>query len=169
MKIEIKREHLVNHLSKGEVNFIFEKLDGTLRNSRGTTSSDIIGEVKEAKSKSTSIPYFDTDKYQWRSIAEGQKMYLETEWLRDIYSCPSLTDGEILFMLSEKEYLDKDSWYIKLVNLIKEAPQTELINFTEGYRDLLTSIWQWKNDNYYKEDIEKKWNKLESIITGTYN
>lgn len=168
MKIEIKPEHLANHLQKGEVEFTFEKLDGTLRPSVGTTSSDIIGEVKESKQTHTNLPYFDTVKNQWRSIAEGQKIYLDTEWLRDIYSCPQLSDGEILFMLCEREYIKEDNWFHKLVELIKSAPQTEIINFRLGYRDLSSTIWKWKTEDTYKEELEKNWILVESIITGNY-
>ena len=169
MKIEIKPEHLANHLSKGEVEFTFEKLDGTLRESVGTTSAEIIGVVKvKPKREVTSIPYFDIEKNQWRSVAEGQKIYIDTEWIRDVYSCPQLSDGEILFMLCENEYIPEDNWFYKLVNIIKEAPQTEIVNFRLGYRELSSTIWKWKTEESYKEELEKSWILVESIITGTY-
>lgn len=168
MRLEIMPEDLLSHLSKGEVIFHFEKLDGTLRASIGTTSPKILGEVSESKNPTSAIRYFDIEKNQWRSIAEGQRIYLDTEWIREIFSCPQLTDGEMLLMFYEKDMLDEDSWFYKLVTLIKEAPQTEILNLRNGYKDISTAIWKYMKEEDYRTHLEKNWEILLKLIKGEY-
>lgn len=165
MKIRIEPEFLTSHLQKGEVSFLFEKLDGTLRESKGTTSPHILGEVKKGNPPGDALPFFDLDKNQWRSVAQGQKMYFETEWLREIYGCPQLTDEEILFMGSERGYL-KDEWYSLLIEVIKNAPDSEMLNFRMCYQDLSSTIWKWQTDPSYHDHLESQWEKMEKIIRG---
>lgn len=60
-------------LRKGEVNFSYKKIDGTIREARGTLDFNMIPEEShpigtgKATSDST-ISYFDLDKNAWRSL-----------------------------------------------------------------------------------------------------
>lgn len=75
----MKLEELKKALREGEVSFKFKKKDGTIREARGTTNSDLIphkeekeDEVGSPKRKHTPNPnvtcYFDLDKMLWRSF-----------------------------------------------------------------------------------------------------
>lgn len=71
-KKKISRKKLEERLSKGEVNFSYEKLDGTIRNVRGTTNVEMIPEEWKPSGGSlshTGTAYFDLDIQEWRSIA----------------------------------------------------------------------------------------------------
>lgn len=67
-------------LINGEVEFSFTKKDGTVRNTIGTTSFELIPEEHQPKTKLTSeeiqesttkpvIRYYDLDKCGWRSCS----------------------------------------------------------------------------------------------------
>jgi len=64
-------------LRKKEMNFEYEKLDGTLRKARGTLKSELIPENMQPKDSSTyqatNLRYFDLDKNAWRSISNEVK------------------------------------------------------------------------------------------------
>lgn len=60
-------------LRKGEVNFSYKKIDGTIREARGTLDFNMIPEeshpIGTGKATSDSlISYFDLDKNAWRSL-----------------------------------------------------------------------------------------------------
>ena len=68
-----------NALREGEVNFVFKKKDGTIREARGTLKPELIlkNEVKESDEEKPKkkriitedvICYFDLDKSAWRSF-----------------------------------------------------------------------------------------------------
>lgn len=71
-KKKISRKKLEEKLSKGEVNFSYEKLDGSTRKVRGTTNVELIPEEWRPTGGSlshTGTAYFDLDLQEWRSIS----------------------------------------------------------------------------------------------------
>lgn len=71
-KKKITRKKLEEQLTQGEVKFSYEKLDGSIREVRGTTSSELIPEEWRPTGGSLAhdgTAYFDLDIQQWRSIS----------------------------------------------------------------------------------------------------
>lgn len=71
-KRSITRKKLEEHLTQGEVKFSYEKLDGSVREVRGTTSVELIPEEWKPSGGSlahSGTAYFDLDIQQWRSIS----------------------------------------------------------------------------------------------------
>jgi len=71
---KVKRSILEQRLSKGEVRFEFEKVDGSKRVAYGTTRLDLIPEElhpKGGNKEHLGTPYFDLEIGEWRSIAEA--------------------------------------------------------------------------------------------------
>jgi hypothetical protein len=71
-KRKISRKRLEERLTKGEVSFSYEKIDGTIKNVRGTTNVDLIPEEWRPTGGSlshTGTAYFDLDIQEWRSIS----------------------------------------------------------------------------------------------------
>ena len=72
--ISVNIDELGFLLRKGEVQFTFEKKDGTKRDAKGTLREDLIPEdMKPLESymnpKATNPKYFDLDKNAWRSMS----------------------------------------------------------------------------------------------------
>ncbi len=85
----MKLETLKCLLSEGEVSFKFKKKDGSIREARGTTCSNLIpkeepkeGEELKPKKKVVLSPnvtrYYDLDKNQWRSFSNDSLIVDET-------------------------------------------------------------------------------------------
>lgn len=60
-------------LHKGEVNFSYKKIDGTIREARGTLDFNMIPEESHPTgtgkvTSDSTISYFDLDKNAWRSL-----------------------------------------------------------------------------------------------------
>lgn len=71
-KRKISRKKLEEKLLKGEVKFSYEKLDGSIREVRGTTNVEMIPEEWRPTGGSLAhdgTAYFDLDIQEWRSIA----------------------------------------------------------------------------------------------------
>lgn len=71
-KRKISRKKLEERLSKGEVSFSYEKIDGTVKTVRGTTNVELIPEEWRPTGGSLShagTAYFDLDIQEWRSIS----------------------------------------------------------------------------------------------------
>jgi len=71
-KKSISRKRLEERLTQGEVKFSYEKLDGSVREVRGTTSVELIPEEWKPSGGSlahSGTAYFDLDIQQWRSIS----------------------------------------------------------------------------------------------------
>jgi len=71
---KISRKKLEERLTLGEVRFSYEKLDGSVREVRGTTSVERIPEEWRPTGGSlahSGTAYFDLDIEQWRSISSS--------------------------------------------------------------------------------------------------
>ena len=71
-KRKISRKKLEERLTKGEVNFSYEKIDGSTRKARGTTNVDLIPEEWRPTGGSLAhdgTAYFDLDIQEWRSVS----------------------------------------------------------------------------------------------------
>ena len=71
-KRKLSRKRLEERLSKGEVKFSYEKLDGSIREVRGTTNVEMIPDGWKPSGGSLShdgTAYFDLDIQEWRSIS----------------------------------------------------------------------------------------------------
>jgi hypothetical protein len=71
-KKSISRKRLEERLTQGEVKFSYEKLDGSVREVRGTTNVELIPEEWRPSGGSlahSGTAYFDLDIEQWRSIS----------------------------------------------------------------------------------------------------
>jgi hypothetical protein len=71
---KISRKKLEERLTLGEVRFSYEKLDGSVREVRGTTSVELIPEEWRPTGGSlahSGTAYFDLDIEQWRSISSS--------------------------------------------------------------------------------------------------
>lgn len=71
-KKSISRKKLEERLTQGEVKFSYEKLDGSVREVRGTTNVELIPEEWRPSGGSlahSGTAYFDLDIEQWRSIS----------------------------------------------------------------------------------------------------
>lgn len=68
-----------NLLNEGELSFSFEKVNGELREARGTTNTNKIPAINLSQGGETpgeKIPYFDLDKGAWRSVAINQDIFV---------------------------------------------------------------------------------------------
>lgn len=73
-KRKISRKKLEEHLMRGEVKFSYSKLDGTVREARGTTNLELVPEEWKPTGGTlahTGTAYFDLDIQEWRSIASS--------------------------------------------------------------------------------------------------
>lgn len=71
-KRKISRKKLEEKLLKGEVKFSYEKLDGSVREVRGTTNVEMIPEEWKPTGGTlahSGTAYFDLDIQEWRSIS----------------------------------------------------------------------------------------------------
>ncbi len=71
-KKSISRKRLEERLTQGEVKFSYEKLDGSVREVRGTTNVELIPEEWRPSGGTlahSGTSYFDLDIEQWRSIS----------------------------------------------------------------------------------------------------
>jgi len=71
-KRKVTRKKLEEKLTKGEVKFSYEKLDGSIREVRGTTNVEMIPEEWRPTGGSLAhggTAYFDLDIQEWRSIS----------------------------------------------------------------------------------------------------
>ena len=71
-KRKVSRKKLEEKLSKGEVKFSYEKMDGSIRDVRGTTNSEMIPEEWRPSGGTLAhegTAYFDLDIQEWRSIS----------------------------------------------------------------------------------------------------
>jgi len=69
---KISRKKLEEKLLKGEVKFSYEKLDGSVREVRGTTNLEMVPEEWRPTGGSLAhdgTAYFDLDIQEWRSIS----------------------------------------------------------------------------------------------------
>lgn len=71
-KKSISRKRLEERLTQGEVKFSYEKLDGSVREVRGTTNVELIPDEFRPSGGTlahTGTAYFDLDIEKWRSIS----------------------------------------------------------------------------------------------------
>jgi hypothetical protein len=71
-------EALKAKLKSGPVKFAFRKKDGSLRLAYGTLDLSKIPATQQPKGNQASekiLPFYDLDKFEWRSIQIGQLIY----------------------------------------------------------------------------------------------
>ena len=72
-------EDLKNRLKSGPVNFAFRKKDGSLRLAYGTLDMTKIPDDQHPKSGNEAspkiLPFYDLEKFAWRSIQIGQLVF----------------------------------------------------------------------------------------------
>jgi hypothetical protein len=168
--INIKAENLKRKLEKGEVKFSYVKVDGTLREARGTTKMEMIPDDLCDPSKVDSIlhpkdhevkcvAYFDLDKNDWRSIAEGQEISMDAEDLMSPYDKPNLTEDEITLMLYIYGSL-KDKWLSSLIELIMTATPQQAAELSLSFKSLVRVCRKYESDYEYSETLRRNWYKL---------
>lgn len=158
--IKIKPDGLKNKLVRGEVTFTFTKVDGTLREARGTTKLDDIPDNLHPKNPvGKYVAYFDTDKKEWRSVAEGQGITMTIENLMFTYGQADLTEEEISLMLYVNDDL-QDKWTSSLIGLIMTASDQQSSDLSLGFENLVRATRKYVDDQDYAEDLRQKWNKL---------
>lgn len=159
-QISIKAEGLKKKLEKGEVKFTYVKVDGTLREARGTTKMEMIPEDLHPKNPSGKyVAYFDLDKNEWRSIAEGQEITMTAEDLMSPYEKPNLSDEEITLMLYMYGGL-KDNWTSRLIDLAVTATPQQAAELSLSFRSLIRVCREYGTDSEYSEMLRQKWYKL---------
>lgn len=77
---QIEIQDLQVELENRIVKFVYEKLDGTLRDAIGTRSLEHIPTQCHPKGcgvpKTKSLPYYDIEKEAWRSMSAATKTYI---------------------------------------------------------------------------------------------
>ncbi len=71
-------DELKNKLKQGPVRFAFRKKDGSLRLAYGTLDLSKIPSANHPKGNSASpkiLPFYDLEKFSWRSIQIGQLVF----------------------------------------------------------------------------------------------
>jgi len=156
MKAKVTVDVLKTLLKRKEVNFYYEKLDGTLREARGTTYEDYIPDDVKPKGNQShaGVPYYDLDVNQWRSVAEGKKVYLEVTPEES-----GLSNEEIEFLTWIYFGLD-ESWRGILINAIISAPDSEIPKLMLAYPDFVKVCCDYHKNFEYAEEIRNKWNKI---------
>lgn len=159
-QINIKAEVLKGKLEKGEVKFTYTKVDGTERFARGTTKLEMIpSEVHPKNPGSAHVAYFDLDKNEWRSIAEGKSVTMTVEDLMDPYDMPNLNEDEINLMMFVYGQLN-DKWLSNFIQLIMTASPERAVDLSNGFKNLVRVCRNYHYDMEYAEVLREKWNKL---------
>lgn len=76
---KITNSELHSLLVKGPVHFSYIKKDGSLRNANGTLDRSIIPSAnlpKGGNPPANTLPYYDLDSLWWRTISDGQDIFL---------------------------------------------------------------------------------------------
>lgn len=158
--VTITSDGLKSKLTNGEVKFTYTKIDGTLREARGTTKLDMIPEDLHPKTPGNAhVAYFDLDKNEWRSVAEGQKITMSSDDLMYPYEKPNLTEEEITLMLFVFGHLE-DKWMCNLINLIMSATKQRAIDLSLAFKNLVRVCREYENDVKYATELRNKWIKL---------
>jgi hypothetical protein len=162
MLVEVTQESLKSKLGKGILKFRFEKKDGTFRDARGTTSTDLIPTPAKTDGSGkcgNALAYFDNDILQWRSIAEGMKTLIDTESLHDLIGESAIKEEEVLLMLYNEGKLE-DTWTADLIKLILTAQGEDLGKLAGCYKELSRVCWNFQDDQEYHESLLTKWGNL---------
>jgi hypothetical protein len=163
MKIVIKHKSFEDKLTLGEFKFEYTKKDGTVREARGTTKTDLIPEGLRANGgvKATKgTPYFDLDINDWRSVTTESDIVTTLEDLSVLPGVSTLTEDEVNFMLWNQSQLE-DEWLERFITLIYDAtPQdaTELLN--GKFKNLIRVIKKYQEDSDYAKELRENWEKL---------
>lgn len=163
-KIEITQEALRKKLENGECRFSFNKLDGTTREARGTTKMENIPEEIRPKGGTSvsGVAYYDLDVSGWRSIAEGQVIFMSAEDLMDIYTSPKLTDEEVVLMIWSHGIL-KDNWISSFIGLVVWANNERANDLCNGeLAKLVKTVRKYSDDSQYANELRNRWYKLIS-------
>lgn len=158
-KIKITHQALKNRLERGECKFTYEKLDGTIREAKGTTRMEDIPEGSKPKggTSGSSIAYYDLDANGWRSVAENQEVKVRYEDLDT-----DLIKEEIVLMVWAHESLE-DKWISDFVGLIVGATPERADQLGIGeFKELVRVVRKYESDSAYASDLRNKWYKLIS-------
>jgi hypothetical protein len=162
MEMKISQDVLKKKLNLGNFNFIYEKLDGTMRSACGTTNSDLIPENKLPKGgKSVSgVSYFDLDLNDWRSVAKDRKVMVSVKELMSFIGSPNLEEEEITFMMWKDRILE-DRWLCRFIEVIIDASVIDAVELSHGsFKKLIRVIKNYVTDSDYEEELNSKWYRL---------
>lgn len=158
-KVKITHESLKKRLEKGECRFSYEKLDGTIREAKGTTREEDIPDGSKPKggTSGSSVAYYDLDVNGWRSVAENQEVTVRYEDLDT-----DLIKEEIVLMVWAHERLE-DKWISDFIGLIVGATPERADELGMGeFRELVTVVRKYERDSAYASDLRDRWYKLIS-------
>ena len=163
MDLQITHEAFDERIKLGELKFEYSKKDGSLRQAKGTTRLDLIPEGLHPKGgiKATKgTPYFDIDINEWRSISTDSLIHVDSNSMMELPGMPLLSEEEIHLMLWNDGEL-QDLWLARFINLIADATAqdaSELLN--SRFKNLIRAIKKFQDEEYYKIELQEKWNKL---------
>lgn len=163
-KIKITQEALKKKLEKGECKFSFSKLDGTIREARGTTKIESIPEEIRPKGGTSvaGVAYYDLDVNGWRSIADGREIFMNSENLMESYDTPNLSEEEMTLMVWVHGKLE-DEWLASFIGLVVWASNERAADLCcGGLAKMVKTIRAYSNDTAYAAELRSKWNKLIS-------
>ncbi len=164
MKIRVGQERLISNLKRGEIKFSYEKVDGSIREARGTTSLDLIPSgqhPKDGEKAHKGAAFFDLDNSAWRSISEKtDSVDIDSDSLIDLYGSPVIEEDEIKFMLFQEGTLE-DAWETKLIALILSATPHQATELGQGeFKKLVRVCRTYMEDKSYSDGLEERWNKF---------
>lgn len=164
MKIRVGQERLISNLKRGEIKFSYEKVDGSIREARGTTLIDLIPlkqHPKDGEKAHKGAAFFDLENCAWRSISEKtESVHIDSDSLIDLYCSPVIEEDEIKFMLFVDGILE-DAWVTKLITLILSATPHQATELGHGeFKKLVRVSRTYMEDKSYADGLEERWNKF---------
>jgi len=164
MKIRVGQERLISNLKRGEIKFSYEKVDGSIREARGTTLIDLIPSSQHPRNGEKAhkgTAFFDLDNSAWRSISEKtDSVDIDSDSLIDLYGSPVIEEDEIKFMLFQEGTLE-DAWETKLIALILSATPHQATELAHGeFKKLVRVCRTYMEDKSYADGLEERWNKF---------
>jgi hypothetical protein len=163
-KIKVDQNRLQSNLKRGEIKFSYEKVDGSIREARGTTLLDLIPpsqHPKDGEKAHKGTAFFDLDNLAWRSISEKTECVdIDSDSLVEIYGSPIIEEEEISFMLFKEGTLG-DVWLNRLIEVIMDATPHHATELGHGeFKKLVRVCRRYIEDESYVNALEDRWNKF---------
>lgn len=164
VKIRVDQERLQSNLKRGEIKFSYVKVDGSLRDARGTTNIDLIPadqHPKDGEKAHNGTAFFDLDNSAWRSISEKTEIVnIDSDSLTELYGSPVIEEEEIKFMLFKEGTL-QNVWETELIELIMSATPHHATELGHGeFKKLVRVCRSYIEDKSYVNGLEERWNKF---------